>query len=160
MKQVRLGSYSMAVTVAGMPSLVAAEIDDAVLAAGAAALMTDGDLALVVTAGADGAGRWSALFSGALLGQLLEGEHRHETPGGRSRLINSDTHFVFPLSEVAPYRRACLNCLFSLGLFGHALEELDSLGIGLQGNDGLFPLGAACPWCGPGALACPGRAWC
>ena len=47
--------------------LGALEVDDAVLAASAAALMTDGDLALVVAAGAGGADRWSANFSGVFL---------------------------------------------------------------------------------------------
>ena len=50
MRAERLGSYSIVATFAGIASFLPLEIDDAVLTARSAALVPDGDVAVVVAA--------------------------------------------------------------------------------------------------------------
>ena len=71
--------------------LVALEVDHAILDLVAAALMTNGDLALLITAGVLLEVLAQALFR-SRLGDFLVGQHRHKAPGGRSRLIESNSH--------------------------------------------------------------------
>ena len=72
--------------------LVALEVDHAVLDLVAAALMANGDLALLIAAGILLLAFQKGLFR-RRLGDFLEGEHRHETSGRGSRLINTNSHF-------------------------------------------------------------------
>jgi hypothetical protein len=63
MRQVRLGSYSMAATLAGTPSLLRLEVDDAVLLLVTAAAVAGGLAPVVVAATGVGLGA-SSDFSG------------------------------------------------------------------------------------------------
>ena len=91
MRAERFGSYSIAATFAGTPSLRALEVDDPVAALVAAALVARRDAAVVVAA---------ALLR-QLLGQRLLGlrlRHlgevgdRHEAAAGARRLEPADRH--------------------------------------------------------------------
>ena len=72
--------------------LVALKVDHAVLDLVAAALVANGDLALLIAAGILLLAFQKGLFR-RRLGDFLEGEHRHETSGRGSRLINTNSHF-------------------------------------------------------------------
>ena len=84
--------------------LVALEINHAVLDLVAAALMTDGDLALLVAAGVLLEVFHQALLR-RLLGDFLIGQNRHKAPGGRSRLISADSHVSCPPCFTRPCLR-------------------------------------------------------
>jgi len=76
---------------AGDVQLVAAEIDDAVLALVAAAVVADGDAPHVVAAAALGQ-RLQELAVGLVRGQLLEGEAGAAAQARRNRVVCFNAH--------------------------------------------------------------------
>ena len=79
----------MRCTVAGMSSLVALEVDDAVLALVAAAAMADGDAAVAVAAGVLLEGLKQAALGLCLLIDAVEGGNSHVSAGRGVRLKRS-----------------------------------------------------------------------
>ena len=75
--------------------LVALEVDDTILTAVAAALMANGDLTAEIAARVILNRSQQGLFR-SLLGQLLKGQNRRKAPRGGSRLINANTHEIYP----------------------------------------------------------------